>query len=183
MKLILNSDLISKIGLAKRGFSLRKFGKSTLELGVISAALSGINSVWFNPDSDNDLVFPFLFSIAFACNCLYTFATAKPHKIVEEKYLRDLSFELLDECDGMDYESLLDAYTFQTKYRFVRYSFLPRIEQKKYIKVPFCDDRMVERETILVQKHIMGSGDYRLSFVQEEPGKAYVIKRNNVKDS
>ena len=64
---------------------------------------------------------------------------------------------------------MLSAYKYETKYNIKdSESIFPKIEEKKYIKIPIQDEYWGNRETPIVQEHIIGSDSYTLSIGQPE---------------
>lgn len=165
MKIEINYDLIDRIAEAKKGFSLKRCAKRPIFLtSIATGSFSMVGAI------TGDSIYHTASWIISAAS-FYTFQSVlmamllrKEMKKCAEKDLRKLVAELRNSTVKTDEEAILDSYKYETQYKIkADDSFLPKIEEKKYIKVPIQDEYWGNKEMPIVQEHIVGSSDYTIS--------------------
>ena len=176
MKLRINYDVMDKISEAKKGYSLKRCAKRVGAMFAISSSLSTMNNLIAGSDPRELLiVYPMHIAIHTSYTAMYTFGLSGITKSLAERSLQKLTNELPNICVRTNYESLLNTYPYKTKYRLDLDGKFPKVEQKKYMKIPVSDEYFGDREIPIVQEHIIGSRNYDLSFGEYEKKKVLVL--------
>lgn len=178
MKLRINYDLMDKVSEAKKGYSLKRCAKRVGAMFAISSTLSTMNNMIACSDPRELLIiYPMHIAIHTGYTAMYTFGLSSITKSLAERSLISLNNELPKICVRANYESLLNTYAYKTKYCLDMDGKFPKLEQKKYMKIPVSDEYFGEREIPIVQEHIVGSRNYDLSFGEYENKKVLVLGR------
>lgn len=161
MKLTINYDLMEKIVLAKKGFSLKKTLKTGIALYPIAFALS----VPTNLDDPKQM---FTSSIIIM---LYYYLLRVQKVILLSSLIKEKSFgelvKLSNYLESLNISTsaslLLNSKVYDTLYKVeLDDAKIPYLLQKKYIMVPAYDSNGIGDISIL-QEHVIGSRDYVLS--------------------
>lgn len=178
MKLRINYDLVDKVSEAKQGYSLKRCVKRVIGMTAVSGSMSTLNNLVAQNDPRELLViYPIHMSIHTAYTIMFSYGCSSIIKSLAVDHLEKLTRDLGSICVRTDYESLLNTYTYKTKYRLNTDSKLPRVEQKRYMKIPVKDEYFGDREIPLLQEHIIGSRNYDLSIGEPEEKKVLVLGR------
>lgn len=178
MKIQINFDLLSKINDANTGLSLKRtvvkmFAGTVLTTSIALPFCMNDNSVV------NDSLTSFFMILS-----AQTIYTIRSNKLFADKYKEIASIELnkfLHSLDCLDisvnYEELLNAYTYCTEYEELSDdSFLPKIVQKKYFVIPSANNR-VDNDIFLIQEHVIGSDVYNISCGHKEKKLKLVLQK------
>lgn len=179
MKIEVNYDLIDRIREAKTGFNLQKNVYRPLGYTAFIAALK-LSSIIVVPKTMEELVIEVIGVFG-----LYTLLAAIPPAIflplskkTAIESLKFLSSRLKDINVNTNHELLLKSYNYKTEYK-VKFNdyLLPYVEQNKYISVPTLENGE-EKETSLLQEHIIGSKKYALSYGSPKEKKVLKLAYN-----
>ena len=175
MKIMINYDLVDKARQAKDGFSLKKQSKA---VGTCMAFVSPLLVV--DATVGGKTPFEMVGRVGFLLLYYYFFfrlsqkARSSITKERAEDELRQLSYKLKEICVETDAELLQDVSCYKKKYNVNTDSWIPKIEEKKYLRVPVHSDRG-NNSRYLVQEHTLGSKEYSLSHGEPEEKKVYSL--------
>ena len=179
MKIQINYDLMDKIREAKTGFNLQYNFYKPLGYTAFYTALK-LSSIMVVPKTVEELVIDVIGAFGF-----YTLITAIPSVALlpldrkrATESLKLLSSRLKDINVNTNHELLLKSYNYKTEYK-VKFNdyLLPYVEQNKYISVPTIENGE-EKETSLLQEHIIGSRKYALSYGSPKEKKVLKLAYN-----
>ena len=176
MKLQINFDLLEKIALANKGFTLKKNISRILFYTTISttfylgmASVTKVESALLRQILIGLATNTFIVGITSAIDSKSNKEKAMKHLQLLSKYLEVLNIETSDIL-------LAQGYKYQTDYEFDKDDSL-KINKKEYIMIPVYDNGQ-EREISILQEHIIGTKKYTLSC--GEPNKALKLANNPI---
>ena len=169
MKIQINFDLLSKIKEANTGMSLKR---SACKMLVGTACTTALTLPYIMNDTSNGEDFGMNFLMILLAQTIYTINS---NKLFADKYKEIASIKLnkvlslLGNLDlNVNYEDLLNAYTYCTEYEdSYDEGFLPKIVQRKYFLIPFSDGCEIN-DISLIQEHVLGSNVYDISCGRKE---------------
>lgn len=176
MKLQINFDLLEKIALANKGFTLKKNIKKILYLTSFSATIAtGLLLI-----TNNNVSLLNQILIALATHTSYVGITsAIDSKLNKEKAIKHLQL-LSIYLEAIKIQTsdilLVQSYKYHTDYEFDENNPL-KINKKEYIMVPVYDNGE-EKEISLLQEHVIGTKKYTLSC--GEPNKVLKLANNPI---
>ena len=178
MKLRINYDLVDKVSEAKKGYSLKRCVKRVFGMTAVSGSISTLNNfVAQNDPRELLIIYPIHMAIHTGYTIMFSWGCSNIIKSLAVTNLEKLTRDLGSICVRTDYESLLNTYTYKTKYKLNTDSKLPRVEQKRYMKIPVKDEYFGDREIPILQEHIIGSRNYDLSIGEPEEKKILILSR------
>jgi len=165
VKIEINYDLLYKINEAKTGFSLDKSAKYILPRMLAASTLFALLNLsqgnMYERFMRGIMLYLVLYGTSYSLSSLILKNT---YKDIAIEQLKLLSCKLKDIHISTNYELLQKSYQYKTNYKIkFNESFIPRLKQDKYIMVPTYVNGE-EKETSLVQEHIIGSKSYSLSY-------------------
>ena len=179
MKIEVNYDLIDRIREAKTGFDLQYNVYKPLKYTAFIAALK-LSTIIVVPKTMEEFLSEIIgvFGIyTLSASILSTLCLPISRKRAIES-LKLLSSRLKDINVNTNHELLLKSYNYKTEYK-VKFNdyLLPYVEQNKYISVPTLENGD-EKETSLLQEHIVGSKTYALSYGSPKEKKVLKLVYN-----
>lgn len=164
LKIVINYDLLEKIKESKTGFSLKR---STSKILLYTSFASMIYTSIAKTDNIETIQtlsqISCFFTLYVASESIGSILQSKVYKSKAINKLKQLSQALKDINVSTDYELLQKSYVYKKSYKIKFNDYLlPYIKQDKYIMVPTCDC-YGEKETSLLQEHVIGSSKYFLS--------------------
>jgi len=181
MKIQVNYDLIDRIRDAKTGFDLQYNFYKPLKYTAVVSALR-LSTIIVVPKTMEELLSEIigifgLYTLITTTTSLVCLPFSRKRAI---ESLKLLSSRLKDINVNTNHELLLKSYNYKTEYK-VKFNdyLLPYIEQNKYINIPTLENGE-EKETSLLQEHIIGSKEYALSYGSPKEKKVLKLAYNSI---
>ena len=180
MKIKTRFDLLEETAMAKRGFSLKRYGKEVVRATTLCTAVltpflatDGITSL--------EVVGTILHSLR-TYSILYgttDVLLSGLEKVCAIEDLNLLANQLGNIYVDTNANMLMEAKGYKTEYKLNCEKFPPKLEEHKYIMVPVNND-WGNNERSLHQEHIVGTRKYALSYGEPEEQKVYSYQMKRV---
>ena len=180
MKIRTNYDLIEEATMAKRGFSLKRYGKEVTRATILCTA---VVTPFLAGDGITSLEVAEIILHSFKTySILYGTADVLLSGLEKTAAIQDLT-ALANRLGNIYVDTnahmLTEVRAYKTEYKLNCEKFPPKLEEHKYIMVPVNND-WGNNERSLHQEHIVGTKNYDLSYGEPEKEKVYAYQMKRV---